>query len=72
MCIRDRSLARPGKHITGVTTANAELIGKRMQLLTELVPGLKRLGTFIDPQLLDSCNEEMLSLIHISEPTRPY
>lgn len=53
------SLARPGKHITGVTTANAELIGKRMQLLTELVPGLKRLGTFIDPQLLDSCNEEM-------------
>jgi putative tryptophan/tyrosine transport system substrate-binding protein len=53
------SLARPGKHITGVTTANAELIGKRMQLLTELVPGLKRLGTFIDPQLLDSCTEEL-------------
>jgi putative ABC transport system substrate-binding protein len=53
------SLARPGKHITGVTTANAELIGKRMQLLAELVPGLKRLGTFIDPQLLDSCVEEV-------------
>ncbi|MEO6410438.1 MAG: ABC transporter substrate-binding protein, partial [Burkholderiaceae bacterium] len=53
------SLARPGKHITGVTTANAELIGKRMQLLTELIPGIKRIGTFIDPDLLASCEEEM-------------
>ena len=53
------SLARPGKHITGVTTASAELIGKRMQLLTELVPGIKRLGIFIDPDLLASCTEEM-------------
>lgn len=53
------SLAKPGKHITGVTTANAELIGKRMQLLTELVPGLKRLGTFVDNDMLQSCSEEM-------------
>ncbi len=53
------SLARPGKHITGVTTANAELIGKRLQLLAELVPGLKRVGTFIDDGLLASCEEEM-------------
>lgn len=53
------SLARPGKHITGVTTANGELIGKRMQLLAEMVPGLKRLGTLIDPDLLDSCTEEV-------------
>ncbi len=54
------SLARPGKHITGVTTANAELIGKRMQLLTELIPGIKRLGTFIDEGLLASCEEELV------------
>jgi putative ABC transport system substrate-binding protein len=53
------SLARPGKHITGVTTANAELIGKRLQLLTELVPGARRIGTFIDPALLASCSEEV-------------
>ncbi len=53
------SLARPGKHITGVTTANAELIGKRMQLLTEMLPGIQRIGTFIDPELLSSCTEEM-------------
>jgi putative ABC transport system substrate-binding protein len=53
------SLARPGKHITGVTTANAELIGKRMQFMTELIPGLKRIGTLVDPALLASCQEEM-------------
>ncbi len=53
------SLARPGKHITGVTTANAELIGKRLQLLTELMPGIQRIGTFIDTGLLASCKEEM-------------
>jgi len=53
------SLARPGKHITGVTTANAELIGKRMQLLAEMVPNLKRVGTLIDEGLLDSCSEEL-------------
>jgi putative ABC transport system substrate-binding protein len=53
------SLARPGKQITGVTTANAELIGKRLQLLTELVPGLERVGTPIEPALLDACSEEV-------------
>jgi putative ABC transport system substrate-binding protein len=53
------SLARPGKHITGVTTANADLIGKRMQLLTEIAPGLKRIGTLIDTDLLSSCSEEI-------------
>ncbi len=54
-----KSLARPGKHITGVTTANAELIGKRLQLLTELVPGLQRVAIPIDPDLLASCTEEV-------------
>ena len=53
------SLGRPGKHITGVTTANAELIGKRMQLLKEMVPRLKRLGTIIDPDMNEVCSEEI-------------
>ena len=53
------SLARPGKHITGVTTASAELIGKRLQLLAEVVPGLKRVAIAIDPDLLASCREEV-------------
>ena len=53
------SLARPGKHITGVTTANAELIGKRLQLLGEMLPGLRRVAVPIDPDMLASCSQEL-------------
>jgi putative ABC transport system substrate-binding protein len=34
-----RSLARPGGNITGMSLQTAELIGKRLELLQELVPG---------------------------------
>ena len=53
------SLARPGKHITGVTTASGELIGKRLQLLAEALPGLRRVAVPLDPDLLASCREEL-------------
>ena len=38
------SLARPGGNITGVTRLGRELSGKRLELLTEAVPGIKRVG----------------------------
>jgi putative tryptophan/tyrosine transport system substrate-binding protein len=38
------SFARPGGNITGVTTYNTELIGKRIELLKELVPSLSRVA----------------------------
>jgi ABC-type uncharacterized transport system substrate-binding protein len=38
------SLARPGGNITGVTTLNRELSGKRLELLQELLPGIARVG----------------------------
>ena len=38
------SLARPGGNVTGMTTFSAELIGKRVELLKELVPNLSRLA----------------------------
>jgi len=34
------SLARPGGNITGVTSANVELSGKRLELLKEVAPGV--------------------------------
>jgi len=43
------SLSRPGGNITGVTTFSPELSAKRLQLLRELVPALKRVGTFVNP-----------------------
>ena len=52
------SLARPGKHITGVTTASAELTGKRLELLTEATM-VKRIAVLYDKTLYDSCQEEL-------------
>jgi putative tryptophan/tyrosine transport system substrate-binding protein len=42
------SLARPGGNITGLNTLNRELAGKRIQLLTEVVPHLSRVGVLRD------------------------
>jgi putative ABC transport system substrate-binding protein len=38
------SLARPGGNITGVTRLTRELSGKRLELLTEMIPRLSRVG----------------------------
>jgi ABC-type uncharacterized transport system substrate-binding protein len=38
------SLARPGGNITGLTRLTRELGGKRLELLTEAVPGISRVG----------------------------
>src|SRR5690349_10205721 len=34
------SLARPGGNVTGLSSLNAELVGKRLELLTQAVPGV--------------------------------
>ena len=38
------SLARPGGNVTGLATLVADLAGKRLELLREIVPGLGRLA----------------------------
>jgi ABC-type uncharacterized transport system substrate-binding protein len=38
------SLARPGGNVTGLSNQSAELPGKRLELLREAVPGLRRLA----------------------------
>jgi putative tryptophan/tyrosine transport system substrate-binding protein len=38
------SLARPGGNITGLATLGADLAGKRLELLREVIPGLARLA----------------------------
>jgi ABC-type uncharacterized transport system substrate-binding protein len=42
------SLGRPGGNITGVSTMNAELWGKRLGLLLELVPGARRVAMLVN------------------------
>jgi putative tryptophan/tyrosine transport system substrate-binding protein len=39
------SLARPGGNITGLSTVATDLAGKRVELLREAVPGIRRLAT---------------------------
>jgi putative ABC transport system substrate-binding protein len=42
------SLARPGGNITGLTTLARDLSGKRLELLTEAVPNISRVGVLWD------------------------
>jgi putative tryptophan/tyrosine transport system substrate-binding protein len=51
------SLARPGGNITGFTTIEAVLAGKRLELLKETVPKLSRVAVLWDPQNLGSTQE---------------
>jgi putative ABC transport system substrate-binding protein len=44
------SLARPGGNLTGVSSSYDELIGKRLELLKEIVPGLARVGVLYNPR----------------------
>jgi ABC-type uncharacterized transport system substrate-binding protein len=39
-----RSLAQPGGNVTGVTTQQSDLAGKRLELLREVLPRLRRLA----------------------------
>jgi putative ABC transport system substrate-binding protein len=43
------SLARPGGNLTGLAGISAELSGKRLQLLRELVSGLTRVALLVNP-----------------------
>ena len=43
------SLSRPGGNITGVTNIVAELTGKRLEILKELVPSASKIAVFINP-----------------------
>lgn len=44
------SLARPGGNITGVSTLQRELSGKRLELLTEVVPKASRVALLWEPK----------------------
>ena len=43
------SLARPGGNLTGISGLGPELSGKRLELLKELIPGLRRVVLLVNP-----------------------
>ncbi|HET7672220.1 MAG TPA: ABC transporter substrate-binding protein [Burkholderiales bacterium] len=52
-----RSLARPGGNITGLTDGHADLAPKRLDLLRELVPALKKAGVLFNPASTHSARQ---------------
>jgi len=44
------SLARPGGNITGLGVPTPEIVGKRLQLLQEIIPGVPRIAVLSDPR----------------------
>jgi putative tryptophan/tyrosine transport system substrate-binding protein len=51
------SLARPGANVTGVSNQSAELAGKRLELLREIVPGLRRLAIIANADNPDAATD---------------
>ena len=54
------NLARPGGNVTGISTLSQDLSGKRLDLLAEVVPRLRRVAILRDV-------ESQVSLIHFKE-----
>ena len=44
------SLARPGGNVTGLSQMTTELVGKRLELLKEMIPKLSRVAVLWNPQ----------------------
>jgi putative ABC transport system substrate-binding protein len=44
-----KSLSRPGANVTGIQYFAIDLVGKRIELLKEIVPTLKRIAVIADP-----------------------
>jgi putative ABC transport system substrate-binding protein len=51
------SLARPGSNVTGLSGMSSELVGKRIELLREVVPSLRRLAVMANMGFPDSVVE---------------
>ena len=61
------NFARPGGNITGLTSSSAELGGKRLQLLKQMVPKASRVAVLYNPT--DRSNVLILKQLQESAPT---
>ena len=61
------SLARPGGNVTGLSGLNPELIGKRLELLKQAVPGVDRVAVLRQPVALgERTAKDMLKAADVS------
>jgi ABC-type uncharacterized transport system substrate-binding protein len=43
------SLARPGGNVTGTSFLTSEMVGKQLEILTQIVPQTRRLAVLMNP-----------------------
>jgi putative ABC transport system substrate-binding protein len=53
------SYARPGGNVTGVALAGVDSMGKRLEMLKEIVPALRRVGVLTYPYTLQPALDEL-------------
>jgi putative tryptophan/tyrosine transport system substrate-binding protein len=51
------SLARPGGNVTGLSMLSPDIAGKRLELLREVVPGIRRLAVMVNLGFIESVQE---------------
>ncbi len=61
------SLAQPGGNITGLSAATAELAGKSLELIREILPSARRVAALADPT--NPFSRSFLKHIHLSSST---
>jgi putative ABC transport system substrate-binding protein len=64
------SLARPGGNLTGVTTLQRELSGKRLEILKEAAPRISRVAALVDEIQLGKCPGCINDFQHYEAPAR--
>jgi putative ABC transport system substrate-binding protein len=63
------SLARPGANITGLSAATAELAGKSLELIREILPSVRRVAALADPT--NPFSKSFLEQIHLAARSIP-
>jgi putative ABC transport system substrate-binding protein len=58
------SLSRPGGNVTGLSAATAELAGKSLELIREILPGARHVAALADPA--NAFTKSFLAQIHAS------
>jgi len=58
------SLAHPGGNVTGLSAATAELAGKSLDLIREILPAIQRIAALADPS--NPFSKSFLKQIHLS------
>lgn len=54
------SLSKPGGNVTGVTLLSGELQGKRLEILKEVLPRVRRIGVVFNPESANEVNSSLL------------